>query len=265
MQSVPRRAPRRRGGTQRLSQRISVRGGFSQKTPLHVRPCCSVARSHVHTKKRHRSAYFYTFFIPCHPVAFHIRRKRTARTAAKSSRKAVSALHTSRHFRFAAPPQGASVVRNAYRPPLSIYSTFARAGIRPCAMRHRQKSQQACWKRKTAVCMAAQRHYTDRRQNLPQAAQQDGGGRARRNDSTAGDRQILSCVTNLPGGYRAGESLQGFCRAFRRPNSPAQKRNTVPTGGAGQKSSAPQNGNRREPEKKKKNRRRKTGFFGPSE
>ena len=86
---------------------------------------------------------FLHFFIPCHPVAFHIRRKRTARTAAKSSRKAVSALHTSRHFRFAAPLQGASVVRNAYRPPLSIYSTFARAGIRPCAMRHWQKSQQS--------------------------------------------------------------------------------------------------------------------------
>ena len=64
--------------------------------------------------------------------------------------------------------------------------------------------------------MVAQRHYTDRWQNLPQAVQQDGGGRARRNDSTAGGRQILSCVTNLPGGYRAGESLQGFCRAFRR-------------------------------------------------
>lgn len=39
---------------------------------------------------------------------------------------------------------GDPAVRNAYRPPLSIYSTFARAGIRPCAMRHRQKTQQAC-------------------------------------------------------------------------------------------------------------------------
>ena len=100
-----------------------------------------------------------------------------------------------RRFRFAAPLQRTSVVRNAYRPPLLICSASAGVGIRLCAMRTARhfrftaplqgpasdraqcaigkKTQQACWKRKTAVCMVAQRHYTDRWQNLPQTVQQD--------------------------------------------------------------------------------------------
>ena len=123
------------GGTAVLSENL-VRGGFSQKNA----PACPALlfrrQKPCPHKKAAQERASYTSFILCHPVAFHIWRKRTARTAAKSSRKAVSALHTSRHFRFAAPLQGASVVRNAYRPPLSIYSTFARAGIRPwqCAI-----------------------------------------------------------------------------------------------------------------------------------
>ena len=242
-----------------------MRGGFSQKNA----PACPALlfrrQKPCPHKKAAQERVFLHFFIPCHPVAFHIRRKRTARTAAKSSRKAVSALHTSRHFRFAAPLQGASVVRNAYRPPLSIYSTFARAGIRPCAMRHWQKTQQACWKRKTAVCMAAQRHYTDRWQNLPQAAQQDGGGRARRNDSTAGGRQILSCVTNLPGGYRAGESLQGFCRAFRRRT--VLRKSAIRYLQEGPVKRAPRRkmGTGGSQGIKRKTGTGKAGFFGPSE